>query len=66
MTVINSNPPTVSEEKECPNCKEIKEECACIRNICRVCRNPVGNITFTVCDECWDEPDPFREKGGEG
>lgn len=44
------------ETKEpCPNCRETFEECACMRNICRKCSNPVGNITFSVCDDCWDE-----------
>ena len=38
----------------CPNCKETVEQCACMRNICHKCGKPVGNITFTICDECWD------------
>lgn len=38
----------------CPNCKETEKECGCIRNKCNQCGKPVGNITFTVCDECWD------------
>jgi len=44
----------------CPNCKEpINTECACLRNKCIRCLEPVGNITFTICDECWDkEPTP--------
>jgi hypothetical protein len=37
----------------CPNCKEQVSECACMRNKCIVCGEAVGNITFTVCDECW-------------
>ena len=41
--------------KPCPNCKETKEECKCMRNKCIRCRKPVGNITFTVCDDCWDK-----------
>lgn len=49
--------PEVTEE-ECPNCKETKEECACIRNKCCKCGKPVGNITFTVCDDCWDQQKP--------
>lgn len=44
----------------CPNCKEIVEQCACMRNICHKCGKPVGNITFTVCDDCWDET--FKKK----
>lgn len=40
---------------QCPNCKEPEGNCACIRNICVKCGKPVGNITFTVCDECWDK-----------
>lgn len=38
----------------CPNCKETVKECACMRNICHKCGKPVGNITFTICDDCWD------------
>jgi regulator of replication initiation timing len=38
----------------CSNCKETKDPCACMRNPCIKCGKPVGNITFTVCDECWD------------
>ena len=40
----------------CPNCREpadIADKCACKRNTCIRCGKPVGNITFTVCDECW-------------
>lgn len=40
-------------EEPCPNCKETKDECACMRNKCNRCKKPVGNITFSVCDECW-------------
>lgn len=39
----------------CPNCKETKQPCACMRNLCCKCGKPVGNITFTVCDDCWNE-----------
>lgn len=39
----------------CPNCKEKLEPCACLRNKCIKCGEPVGNITFTVCDDCWDK-----------
>ena len=44
----------------CPNFKEpMNTECACFRNKCVRCLEPVGNITFTVCDDCWDkEPTP--------
>ena len=40
--------------KPCPNCNETEQPCACMRNICYKCGKPVGNITFTVCDDCWD------------
>ena len=41
--------------KLCPNCKEeLDSWCACMRNTCIKCGKPVGNITFTVCDDCWD------------
>lgn len=49
----NQNKATETTEP-CPNCKETKQPCACMRNICHKCGKPVGNITFTVCDECWD------------
>lgn len=38
----------------CPNCKETVKECACMRNLCRACKKPVGNITFTYCDACFE------------
>jgi len=38
----------------CPNCKETVQECGCKRNKCARCGEPVGNVTFTVCDTCWD------------
>lgn len=41
----------------CGNCKELNKECACIRNKCIFCGGPVGNITFTACDGCWDKTD---------
>jgi hypothetical protein len=51
---------------DCPNCQERKAVCACLSNTCIQCGKPVGNITFTVCDECWDKPpngwsEPQRE-----
>jgi hypothetical protein len=41
----------------CPNCgkETVNQECDCLKNICIKCGKPVGNITFTVCDECWDK-----------
>ena len=54
---------------ECPNCKETVEECACMRNICRECGQPVDNITFIICDDCWDKDlptNPQREREGGG
>ena len=47
---------TETEYPACPNCQERKVVCACLRNTCFQCGKPVGNITFTVCDECWDKP----------
>ena len=41
--------------KTCPNCGETNDWCACMRNTCIKCGKPVGNITFTVCDDCWDK-----------
>ncbi len=45
----------VNKMEKCPNCKENKKKCACMRNKCIRCGKPVGNITFTVCDKCWDK-----------
>jgi len=42
------------EDEKCPNCKETISPCACMRNICIRCGKPVGNITFTICDDCWN------------
>lgn len=39
----------------CPNCKETKQPCACMRAKCIRCGRPIGNITFTVCDDCWED-----------
>ena len=47
--------PVVMRSVPCANCKEEVAECACMRNKCIRCGNPVGNITFTFCDECWDK-----------
>jgi predicted amidophosphoribosyltransferase len=49
-----NNANTVLATELCPNCKETIEQCACMHNICHKCGKPVGNITFTICDECWD------------
>ena len=49
---------TSSEQPACPNCKECQTVCACLRNTCFRCGSPVGNITFTVCDACWDAKPP--------
>jgi hypothetical protein len=43
-----------STDTPCLNCKETVNECACMRNKCIKCGQSVGNITFTVCDDCWD------------
>jgi len=45
-------------EIKCPNCKEAINPCACMRNVCIDCGEPVGNITFTVCDDCWEKAHP--------
>jgi hypothetical protein len=41
--------------KKCSNCGETRKKCACMRNICVDCGKPVGNITFTACDDCFDK-----------
>ena len=45
----------MNELKPCPNCRETEQPCACIRNKCIKCGEPVGNVTFTYCDKCWDK-----------
>ena len=44
----------VCATEPCPNCKETVEQCACMCNICKDCGKPVGNIIFTICDDCWN------------
>lgn len=44
----------------CSNCRETRRPCACRRNRCNSCGNPVGNITFSVCDDCWDLPTTMK------
>jgi len=39
----------------CPNCHETEKRCACARNKCTGCGKPVGNITFSLCDDCWEK-----------
>jgi len=39
---------------QCPNCGEHNKECACMRNLCVLCDEPVGNINFTLCKKCLD------------
>lgn len=44
------------EIEKCSNCHEpLNSECACMRNRCIKCEGPVGNITFSYCDKCWDK-----------
>jgi hypothetical protein len=50
--IINNDNWTV---ELCPNCKKPNNNnCDCMKNICLLCNKPIGNITFTICDECWD------------
>ena len=41
-------------EHECTQCHETNDPCACMRNKCVRCGKPVGNVTFTLCDDCWE------------
>jgi hypothetical protein len=57
---IKIRPVSEGENKSkppCPNCKETIAQCACMRNICIDCGKSVGNITFSVCDDCCDRRD---------
>ena len=56
----------VSQGEPCSNCKETINPCACMRNICRKCGKPVGNITFAICDECWNAEFPNSPKQSQG
>lgn len=43
-------------EKTCPNCKKPHDgNCDCMKNLCIKCGSPVGNITFTYCDDCFNK-----------
>lgn len=42
-------------KKPCRNCNEFLEECACLRNKCKKCGEPVGNINYSVCQTCRDK-----------
>ncbi len=51
------------EPEMCPNCKKpANGNCDCMKNKCDSCGKPVGNITFTVCDKCWDAEHKEPEK----
>ena len=61
--IISDNPPVggntsnnyLSIPATCPNCKKPNDgNCDCMSG------KPVGNITFSVCDNCWDEK-PLKE-----
>lgn len=57
LNTIKINPEnkeTLISNEPCSNCRETTKQCACMRNKCVKCGKPVGNITFTICDECWD------------
>jgi len=54
IALLTAKPMTEGEMRSCANCKETIQECACMRNICVKCNKPVGNITFSVCDYCWN------------
>lgn len=43
---------TETEPEPCPECKERKVVCACLRNTCIHCGKPVGNIESIVCEVC--------------
>lgn len=45
----------IIKKEPCANCKENNVVCKCIKNICFKCGYSVGNITFSVCDDCWDK-----------
>lgn len=53
---------TTNEQATCPNCKEPDNgDCKCMQNKCRDCDKPVGNVTFTLCDGCWEKKHPIEK-----
>ncbi len=44
----------LSDLFECPKCHETNAECRCLRGKCDICGKPLGKITYTFCDECWE------------
>jgi hypothetical protein len=51
---MTTTPKDDKEKELCPNCKEPADgNCACMRNKCIRCGESVGNVTFTVCEDCW-------------
>ena len=51
----------LSDLFECPKCHETNAECRCLRGKCDICGKPLGKITYTFCDECW-ESEPIEGK----
>ena len=61
-TNVGNEANTILPTEPCPNCKETIEPCKCMRNKCIKCGKPVGNITFTICDDCWDKEEKGNHK----
>jgi len=65
---LSENPIKKSKDKNkskpvpCANCGETVDECACMRNKCIKCGKPIGNITFTFCDSCWNDLEDKDDK----
>ena len=54
------------EPTPCLNCGETVKWCRCMRNKCVECGRSVGNVTFTVCDCCWDRHFYREEEWADG
>lgn len=64
-SALSLKPSPAEASPECPNCKERKLPCRCMKNKCVKCGESVGNVTFTRCDKCWEQkltpPSPLTD-----
>lgn len=43
----------MKRDEPCPRCQSDEVVCHCQKTECLSCGNPVGNPTFTKCDDCF-------------